>query len=192
MSGMDKKFVGWAFTILGGAITMTLIYVSLFAEGWGWITDMSRLPKYLLAGPLPLVGGLFALHDAYKDKATLDTFAAFANEGQQWLKTTIPSNTQVYGTVIAVKEVPNLPLSILVIECLPKDFVTAEEGGMFCCDDLEWFGRKISNAVLIPLKPETAQNWYALYANQNLLLTVEHEGDIYVGKVIARTRSVMA
>jgi hypothetical protein len=63
---MDKKFGGWAFTIIGGMITAILIYSSMFGEGWDWVTDMSRLPKYALAGPLPLLAGLFALHDAYK------------------------------------------------------------------------------------------------------------------------------
>lgn len=62
---MNKKFGGWLFTIFGGAGTVVLLYTSTFGDGWDWLTDMSRLPKYLLIGPLALIAGLVALGDAY-------------------------------------------------------------------------------------------------------------------------------
>ena len=65
---MSKRYGGWLFSLTGGIVTVVLVYTSACGEGWSWVTDMSRLPKYLLAGPLALIVGLVALSDAYRDK----------------------------------------------------------------------------------------------------------------------------
>jgi hypothetical protein len=60
-----RQLGGWICTVVGAACTAFLLLSSLADGNFDWITDMSRLPKYALAGPLPLIGGLIVLRDEY-------------------------------------------------------------------------------------------------------------------------------